>query len=50
MGSIEYVLAQARQTEYDTIGFGIQTLASSAQIFRLESDLDAYSLEYELVG
>lgn len=50
VGSIEYALAQARQTEYDTIGFGIQTLASSAQIFRLESDLDSYSLEYELVS
>lgn len=50
VGSIEYALTQARQTEYDTIGFGIQTLASSAQIFRLESDLDSYSLEYELVS
>ena len=49
-GSIEYVMPQTRQTEYDTIAFGLQTLALSAQIFRLESDLDSYSLEYEIVS
>ncbi|UJR36616.1 hypothetical protein I4U23_029336 [Adineta vaga] len=48
-GSIEYVMTQTRQTEYDTISFGLQTLAMSAQIFRLESDLNSYSLEYEIL-
>ncbi|CAF1031510.1 unnamed protein product [Adineta ricciae] len=48
-GSIEYVMPQTRQTEYDTITFGLQTLALSAQIFRLESDLDSYNLEYEIL-
>ena len=43
-------MPQTRQTEYDTIAFGLQTLALSAQIFRLESDLDSYSLEYEIVS
>jgi len=43
-------MAQSRQTEYDTISFGLQTLAMSAQIFRLESDSDLYSLEYEIVS
>jgi len=42
-------MIQTRQTEYDTISFGLQTLSMSAQIFRLESDLNLYSLEYEIV-
>ena len=50
VGSLEYTMAQPRQTEQDTITFGIQTLAVSAQIFRLESDSNLYSLEYEIVG
>ncbi|CAF3986081.1 unnamed protein product [Adineta steineri] len=49
IGSIEYVMPQTRQTEYDTISFGLQTLSDSAQIFRLESDLNSYSLEYEIL-
>jgi hypothetical protein len=43
-------MPQTRQTEYDTISFGLQTLSMSAQIFRLESDLNSYSLEYEIVS
>jgi len=43
-------MIQTRQTEYDTISFGLQTLSMSAQIFRLESDLNLYSLEYEIVS
>jgi hypothetical protein len=42
-------MPQARQTEYDTIAFGLQTLSMSAQIFRLESDLNLYSLGFEIV-
>jgi hypothetical protein len=42
-------MIQTRQTEYDTISFGLQTLSMSAQIFRLESDSNLYSLEYEIV-
>jgi hypothetical protein len=42
-------MSQSRQTEHDTITFGLQTLSMSAQIFRLESDLNLYSLEYEIV-
>ncbi|CAF5197888.1 unnamed protein product, partial [Rotaria magnacalcarata] len=48
-GALEYVMTQARQTEHDTIVFGLQTHSISAQLFRLESDLDLYSLEYEIV-
>ncbi len=48
-GSLEYVMSQARQTEQDTIIFGLQTVSTSAQIFRLESDSSIYSLEYEIV-
>ena len=43
-------MAQPRQTDQDTITFGLQTLAVSAQIFRLESDSNLYSLEYEIVS
>lgn len=49
-GSLEYKMAQPRQTDQDTITFGLQTLAVSAQIFRLESDSNLYSLEYEIVS
>lgn len=42
-------MAQARQTEHDTIAFGLQTYSISAQLFRLESDNDSCSLEYEIV-
>jgi len=42
-------MSQSRQTEHDTITFGLQTLSISAEIFRLESDLNLYSLEYEIV-
>lgn len=42
-------MIQTRQTEYDTISFGLQTLSMSAQIFRLESDLNLYYIEYEIV-
>jgi len=42
-------MSQSRQTEHDTITFGLQTLSMSAQIFRLESDLNLYNLEYEIV-
>lgn len=42
-------MSQSRQTEYDTITFGLQTLSLSAQIFRLESDLNLYYLEYEII-
>ncbi len=42
-------MSQSRQTEYDTITFGLQTSSMSAPIFRLESDLNSYSLEYEIV-
>ncbi len=42
-------MIQTRQTEYDTISFGLQTLSMSVQIFRLESDSNFYSLEYEIV-
>jgi hypothetical protein len=42
-------MSQSRQTEHDTITFGLQTLSMSAQIFRLESDLNHYNLEYEIV-
>ena len=48
-GYIEYAMAQANQTEHDTISFGLQTLSVSAKIFRLESDSSSYSLEYEIV-
>ena len=50
IGFLEYVLSQSRQTEQDTISFGLQTLSMSAQIFRLESDVASYSLEYEIVS
>ena len=43
-------MAQPRQTEYDVLAFGLQTLALSAQLFRLESDSNLYSLEYEIVS
>lgn len=49
-GLVEYVMPQTRQTEYDTIAFGLQTLSMSAQVFRLESDMSSYSLEYEIVS
>ncbi|CAF3712480.1 unnamed protein product [Rotaria socialis] len=49
IGALEYAMTQARQTEHDTIVFGLQTYSTSAQLFRLESDLDLYSLEYEIV-
>ena len=49
IGSLIYQMNQSRQTEQDTITFGLQTLAVSAQIFRLESDIKSYSLEYEIV-
>ncbi|CAF3531766.1 unnamed protein product, partial [Rotaria sp. Silwood1] len=49
IGSLEYTMTQARQTEHDTITLGLQTTSISAQIFRLESDLNLYSLEYEIV-
>ncbi len=49
IGFLEYIMNQARQTEHDTITFGLQTLSMSAQIFRLESDIKSYSLEYEIV-
>jgi hypothetical protein len=42
-------MSQSRQTEHDTITFGLQTLSISAQIIRLESDFNSYSLEYEIV-
>jgi hypothetical protein len=42
-------MSQSRQTEHDTITFGLQTLSMSAEIFRLESDLNLYNLEYEIV-
>jgi len=42
-------MSQSRQTEHDTITFGLQTLSMSAQLFRLESDLNLYYLEYEIV-
>ncbi|CAF3427013.1 unnamed protein product, partial [Rotaria sp. Silwood2] len=48
IGSLEYVMAQSRQTEHDIITFGLQTFSISAQIFRLESDLNLYYLEYEI--
>ena len=43
-------MQQARQTEHDTIVLGIQTLSTSLQVFRLESDVNTYSLEYEIVS
>ena len=43
-------MSEERQTEYDTITLGIQPLSMSAEIFRLESDFDFYSLEYEIVS
>ncbi|CAF3683694.1 unnamed protein product [Rotaria sp. Silwood1] len=49
IGSLEYTMTQARQTEHDTITLGLQTTSISAQIFRIESDLNLYSLEYEIV-
>jgi hypothetical protein len=49
IGSLEYIMTQSRQTEYDIISFGLQTLSMSAQVFRLESDSNLYSLEYEIV-
>jgi hypothetical protein len=42
-------MSQVRQTEQDTITFGLQTISTEAQIFRLESDSSVYSLEYEIV-
>ncbi len=50
VGFLEYVLSQTRQTEHDTITFGLQTSSMSAQILRLESDFHSYSLEYEIVS
>ncbi|CAF0933568.1 unnamed protein product [Adineta steineri] len=49
VGMLEYVMSSARQIEQDTITFGLQTSSTSAQIFRLESDSNIYSLEYEIV-
>lgn len=49
IGSLIYQMNQSRQTEHDTITFALQTLAVSGQIFRLESDIKSYSLEYEIV-
>ena len=49
VGLIEYTLPQARQTEYDVIVFGIQTVSTTAQVLRIESELKFYSLEYEIV-
>jgi hypothetical protein len=49
IGSLEYIITQAQPTEQDTITFGIQTLAISAQIFRLESTTNMFSLDYEIV-
>jgi len=49
IGFMEYIMSQSRQTEHDTISFGLQTSSMSAQIFRLESDVNSYSLEYEIV-
>lgn len=49
IGQIEYTLPQARQTEYDVLVFGIQTLSTTAQVLRIESDVKFYSLEYEIV-
>lgn len=48
-GSIEFSLVQTRQHEQDSIVFGLQTVAMSAQIFRLDFDAHLYSLEYEIV-
>ncbi len=50
VGFLEYVLSQTKQTEHDTITFGLQTSSMSAQILRLESDFHSYSLEYEIVS
>ncbi|CAF3939874.1 unnamed protein product [Rotaria sordida] len=49
IGSIEYVIPKVYQTDNDIISFGLQTSSISAQIFRLESDLNLYSLEYEII-
>ena len=50
VGSLTYTLAEARQTESDTITFGLQTLSDSVPVFRLESDSQLHSLQYEIVG
>lgn len=47
--TLEYPIIGRRATEQDTITFGLQTLAISGQIFRLESDSNRSSLEYEIV-
>ncbi|CAF0896684.1 unnamed protein product [Didymodactylos carnosus] len=38
-----------RYKDKDTIVFGLQTLSNTAQILRLESDSNMYSMEYEIV-
>ena len=49
IGLVDYLVEQRKQTEIDTIVFGLQTQSLSAQIFRLESDLNIYTLDYEIV-
>lgn len=49
IGTIEYMIRSTSQTDTDIISFGLQTLSTSAQIFRLECDPNLYSLEYEIV-
>ena len=48
-GALEYIVQSAHQIEHDTISFGLQTLSTSAHIFRLQSVSKKYSLEYEIV-
>lgn len=50
IGVVEYLFEQSKQTESDTIVFGLQTQSLSAQIFRLESDRNFYTLDYEIVS
>lgn len=48
-GSLEYIVHSGHQIEHDIITFGLQTLSMSAHIFRLQSDSNKYSMEYEIV-
>ncbi|CAF4126476.1 unnamed protein product [Rotaria socialis] len=49
IGTINHIVRTAHQGDYDIISFGLQTLSTSAQILRLESEPNLYSLEYEIV-
>ncbi|CAF5212459.1 unnamed protein product, partial [Rotaria magnacalcarata] len=49
IGAINHIVRTAHQGDSDTISFGLQTLSTSAQILRLESEPNVYSLEYEIV-